>query len=119
MVLSVLVDSKISLKSILPSTSDLGRDYMGTINCNTTYSVNSREKLLPIEKFWKPFCRPNFNSALKTDYNLGMCKFITELFHWCLSYTNTILAAGDAKISKMYSTALSLWEYETPKSFTI
>lgn len=65
MVLSILVDSKMNLKSILPLASDLGRDCVGTINCKTTYNVNRREKLLPVEKFWKLFYRPSFNSALK------------------------------------------------------
>ena len=107
-----------NLMSILPSTSSLGRDDMGTININTTQDVKKRERLLPTEESWSALYRHNLNSALKNDYGLDTWKLVQKLFYHCLPYASTILDAKDAKISKIKSSPLgilSLWEHQTPK----
>ena len=62
----VLVDFK--NESYVHSTSDLGWDCMDTINSNTTYNSNKREKLLPIKNAGSLY-RHNLKSTLKDDYD--------------------------------------------------
>lgn len=39
-----------------------------------------------------------FELSFEEYYDLGMWRFIKELFLWCLPYASTISDAGDAKI---------------------